>query len=226
MGAVAWKGNFYSGEEYFLRVPMKRDVDCVLYVQTYTYDDALYGPGGRALTGTNDGYPVIRLSDPIQASIQADRSPPLSKIRTYVSWKAVEEENVTLVAPPGFKFPDDACSEIEDQVCEVVPAPVEEAVNNSALFFLRPGELSRAVVRVIGPPAPAPAALLTVPAIPGLREARVSVEFTLEGFLADPFLTDGGSNPEELRGALLRLMMPEGYLPVCDLDLDFIGQAC
>jgi hypothetical protein len=265
MGAVAWKGKF--GEEYYLRVPLKRDVDCVLYVETYTYDDALYGPGGRALTGTNDGYPVIRLSDPIEAYIEADRAPPLSKIRTYVSWKAIEGENVTLVAPPGFSFPDDACVEIEDQVCERVPAPVEEPVNSSALFFLTPGVLSRAVVRVVGPPAPAPdtykitpstvprpprvrppwyvvtdraerwqemrglripalAALLTVPAIPGLREARCSVEFTLEGFLADPFLTTGDSNPEELRGALLRLTMPEGYEPICDLELDFVGQDC
>jgi hypothetical protein len=144
---------------------------------------------------------------------------------------------------------------------------VEEPVNNSALFFLFPGELSEAVVRVVGPPAPAPdtykltpstvprpprdrppwyvvtdrserwqelkglivpalGALLTVPAIPGLREARVSVEFTLDGFLADPYLTFGGSNPEELRGALLRLLMPEGYEPICDLELDFIGQSC
>jgi len=39
-------------------------------------------------------------------------------------------------------------------------------------------------------------------------------------------LSTGGSNPEELRGALLRLMMPVGYEPICDLELDFAGQAC
>jgi hypothetical protein len=73
---------------------------------------------------------------------------------------------------------------------------------------------------------PALGALLTIPAIPGLREARCSVEFTLAGFLADPKLTAGGSNPEELRGSRLRLMMPEGYEPICNLELDFIGNDC
>jgi len=62
--------------------------------------------------------------------------------------------------------------------------------------------------------------MLTVPAVPNLRRQLVTVEFTLQGALMDPRLSDAG-DATELRGMRLILDAPIGYEFICELLKDF-----
>jgi hypothetical protein len=251
-GALGDSIDLVPGEASHLRVPLLRSEDCRLLVQAFRYNDV----GQRTLTGTSDFKPQMILSDRIKgATVTAERSPPRSLTRVTLSSKV--EENVTLIAAPGFRYTDDACVELVDLKCMRIPIPeiAGGPVNNTEAMYVYGTGVKSGVFRVIGPrdpgrlpwflltdnaarweqlrgvKVPKMPSRLTAPAIPSLPNARVTVEFTLKGVLADPVLR--ASRGYRLNGGVLILRVPDGYEPVgendgscSDVDLDFIDETC